>query len=109
MRVEDEQRRLLRPRFVLPCQLTAGDVRNVGQGGVPRILLDEPAHMLVDQNPAETLLQLGRQPAFTAGFRACEYQDFHARNAGSARHSRQPCTAMTANNPYSVAVRYRPL
>jgi hypothetical protein len=45
------------------------------------------------------LLQFGGQPALATGFRPCQYQNFHVRNAGSVRHVRQPCTASSANTP----------
>ncbi|MCY1464833.1 hypothetical protein D9M71_829040 [compost metagenome] len=90
MGVENQQRWLPGAGLVFPLQLPAGDLRNVCQAGITRVLFDKPADIFVDQHSAEMRLQLGREPALATGFRAGEYQDFHVRNAGSVRHSRQP-------------------
>ena len=97
VRVEDQQVRLFGAGGVFPGQLATSDGRNVGQAGVTLMLVDEIAHVFPHHQPAEMGLQFARQPAFTAGFGAGQYHYFHACNAGSARHSRQPCTAITVN------------
>ncbi|MNY40684.1 hypothetical protein D3C86_1754420 [compost metagenome] len=96
--VEQQQPRLSCAGPVLPLQLSAGNGRNVGQARIAWVLLDEPADIFVHQNAAEMRLQFGREPTLATGFGTGEHQDFHVRNTGSARHSRQPCTAIRANS-----------
>ena len=88
---------MLRAGGIFPGQLAVGDGRDVGQGRVALMLVDETAHVFADHQAAEMRVQFCRQPAFTAGFGTGQYHYFNDCNAGSARHSRQPCTAITVN------------
>jgi hypothetical protein len=96
--VEDQQPGLRCTRGVFPGQLAEGDVRNVRQAGVALMRVDEIPHVFADHQATEVRVQLSGEPAFAAGFGARQYHHLHVRNAGSARHSRQPCTAITVNS-----------
>ena len=90
MGVQNQQLRLQGAGCIFLGQLPASDLRNVGQAGVARVLLDEITHIFTHQNPAKLLLQLSRQPALATRLRPGQYDYFHVRSAGSARQSRQP-------------------
>ena len=68
--VEDQQGGAFGAGGILPGQLALGNGRDIRQGGVALMLVDEVPHIFPHHQPAEARVQLRRQPALAAGFGA---------------------------------------